>query len=251
MDAQEDNKEVLLSIITVTWNNLEGLKKTANSINTQTARNQIQWVVIDGKSNDGSVEFIKQHTSANDYWVSEKDRGLYDAMNKGLKAAKGTFLWFLNAGDVVFADNIVQLLNPYFANADLIFGETMLTLPDGSNIGTRSEHTTRKLPQHLTLQSMLGGMIVNHQSVIVKKSYCPEFDLTWKIAADYDWLCTILEQDIKTKNSWLVHSGFELGGLSSKKKWASWKERFRIMKKHFGLLKTLKAHITIVFRAVL
>lgn len=250
MLSQQETPSFLLSIITVTRNNLSGLKKTAASINAQTARNQIQWVVIDGKSWDGSVEFVQQQQKTGDYFVSEQDKGLYDAMNKGIRSAQGEFLWFLNAGDTLFAENIVQLLNPFFANADVIYGETMLTDMDGKNLGTRSEQTTRKLPQTLTLQSMLGGMIVNHQSVIVKKEFCPEFDIQWKIAADYDWLCNVLKQSLRVKNSWLIHSGFELGGLSSQKVKASWKERFNIMKKHFGLLKTMTAHVKIVLRAM-
>ncbi|MCO6494267.1 MAG: glycosyltransferase [Bacteroidetes bacterium] len=225
------------------------MKKTAASINAQTARNLIQWVVIDGKSTDDSIEFIKSQQKQGDYFVSENDRGLYDAMNKGIAAAQGKFLWFLNAGDILFAENIVQLLNPFFENADMIYGETMLTTQEGKNIGTRSEQTTRKLPQKLNLGSMLGGMVVNHQSVIIKKVFCPEFNLNWKIAADYDWLCNVLKQDIKVKNSWLIHSGFELGGLSSKKKKESWKERFLIMKQNFGWYKTIWAHFLILLRA--
>jgi len=244
------NGEPILSIITVTWNNLKGLEKTAHSINHQTVRNQIQWVVIDGNSSDGSQDFVKKQIRPGDVFVSEKDKGLYDAMNKGIKHAKGEFLWFLNAGDTIYADNIVELLKPFMQRNGVIYGETMLVEPNGKKLGTRSELTTRKLPQTLSKKSLLGGMIVNHQSVIVKKRICPSFNLTWKIAADYDWLCKVLSNNTSVKNSWLIHSCFETGGLSSQKVKSSWKERFLIMKKHFGLFQTLLAHFKIVLRAI-
>jgi len=240
----------LLSIITVTRNNLKGLEKTYASIQIQSLRAQIEWVVIDGLSQDGTQSFLKQNTLATDVWVSEKDAGLYDAMNKGIQRAKGTFLWFLNAGDELFAYNSVALLAHYMQSFDLLYGETMLVTETGKKIGTRSETTTRKLPAQLQFQSLLAGMVVNHQSVIVKKEICPPFSLAYKIAADYDWLCRLLKQPIRCKNTLLIHSNFELGGVSSQRKWLSWKERWRIMHSHFGLLQTLRAHLKIIVRAL-
>lgn len=246
----EEANKPLLSIITVTRNNLEGIKKTAASIQIQTLRDRIEWVVIDGLSSDGTPAYLKENTTPTDTWISEKDAGLYDAMNKGIRMAKGEFLWFLNAGDELFAHNSVALLQHYMETFDLLYGETMLTTPKGKKLGTRSELTTRKLPAQLGPKTLLGGMLINHQSVIVRKKFCPSFNLVYPIAADYDWLCTLLAQPIKSKNTLLIHSNFELGGLSSQKKWQSWKERFLIMHKHFGLMQSIIAHMQIIIRAL-
>jgi hypothetical protein len=93
-------------------------------------------------------------------------------------------------------------------------------------------------------------MVVNHQSVLLRKSFCLNFDLRYAIAADYDWLCKVLKQNPRTYNTNQILSNFELGGLSSRKLRKSWKERFHIMCTHFGILQTLFAHIWIVIRAI-
>ena len=87
-----------LSIITINYNNREGLKKTINSVINQTFRD-FEYILIDGGSEDGSKEIILQHEAQFSYWRSEKDHGIYNAMNKGILAAKGDYLLFLNSGD--------------------------------------------------------------------------------------------------------------------------------------------------------
>lgn len=241
---------LLISVITVTYNNLAGLHKTLQSINSQTSRQNIQWVCIDGGSSDSSVDFIKQHIHSQDYFCSESDKGLYDAMNKGVAASKGDFVWFLNAGDTFFSNETVADCIKNCVNADLLYGETMLVTEEQKQLATRSKSTSRQLPEKLNYTSLLGGMLVNHQSILLRKSFCPNFDLRYAIAADYDWLCRVLKQNPRTLNTNQILSNFELGGLSSQKLKKSWKERFVIMLTHFGLLQTLFAHIWIVFRAV-
>ena len=236
----------VISVITVTWNNLEGLKKTAMSVNCQHQRDRIEWIVVDGESTDGSQDFMKLQQK--EQWICEKDEGLYDAMNKGLKAAKGDFVWFLNAGDTFYAPHTVNDVLPLLSNAHLVYGETALVTVDGKQVGLRSEITTRKLPQILKFESMRYGMVVNHQSLVVSKRLCSPFNLSYRIAADYDWVCQILKQNPNTLQAPFVMSNFELGGLSSQRLKASWKERFAIMKSHFGLFKTIVAHFYFVIR---
>jgi glycosyltransferase involved in cell wall biosynthesis len=242
---------VCISVITVTFNNLAGLQKTIHSINKQTCRDNIQWVCIDGGSSDGSLDFIKQQIHSQDFFCSEKDKGLYDAMNKGIAASKGGFVWFLNAGDTFFSNETVADCLKNCHSADLLYGETMLVTEEHIQVATRSKSTSRKLPGLLNFKSLLGGMLVNHQSILLRKSFCPNFDLSYAIAADYDWLCRVLKQNPRTYNTNQILSNFELGGLSSQKVKKSWKERFRIMCSHFGLFQTLIAHIWILFRALI
>src|SRR5688572_4810851 len=94
----------LLSIITVVYNGEQLLEKTILSILNQTYTN-IEYLIIDGRSKDRTVDIIKKYENKISYWVSEPDKGIYDAMNKGMNAAKGDYIWFINAGDVIHAQN--------------------------------------------------------------------------------------------------------------------------------------------------
>lgn len=96
-----------LSIITINLNDKEGLQKTINSVISQTFKDY-EFIIIDGKSIDGSVELIGQYKDAISYWISEKDSGIYNAMNKGIKQAKGEYLYFLNSGDTLHSCNVLS-----------------------------------------------------------------------------------------------------------------------------------------------
>jgi glycosyltransferase involved in cell wall biosynthesis len=91
-----------LSVITVNYNNLAGLERTFQSVFAQSRFDAIEYIVMDGGSNDGSKELIEQHADKISFWVSERDNGLYHAMNKGIQRATGDYLWFMNSGDAMF-----------------------------------------------------------------------------------------------------------------------------------------------------
>ena len=112
---------VKLSIITVNLNNLEGLKRTYESVVCQTFTDY-EWIVIDGGSTDGSREFIEQHQDKFAYWCSEPDKGIYNAMNKGIMRAKGEYLNFMNSGDCFASnDTLIRVLVDE-RNEDIIYG---------------------------------------------------------------------------------------------------------------------------------
>ena len=98
----------LISIITIHYNHGVGLRRTVESILAQTERKAFEWIVIDGGSTDGSAEFLKGISADIDVLVSEKDGGIYDAMNKGLGKAQGQYVWFVNAGDALHDDSVVK-----------------------------------------------------------------------------------------------------------------------------------------------
>ncbi|MFT4805390.1 MAG: glycosyltransferase involved in cell wall biosynthesis, partial [Psychroserpens sp.] len=100
-----------LSIITINFNNAVGLKKTIESVVNQTS-NDFEYIVIDGGSNDGSVDVIKEYEAKVSYWVSEVDKGIYHAMNKGILLAKGDYLEFLNSGDILVNETVIQKIIP-------------------------------------------------------------------------------------------------------------------------------------------
>ena len=110
-----------LSIITINYNNCDGLKKTIDSVVSQTLK-VFEWIVVDGGSTDGSKELIERYSSHFAYWVSEPDKGIYNAMNKGIKVAKGEYLLFLNSGDWLFDENVIR---------DFVFGKFAADVVDG------------------------------------------------------------------------------------------------------------------------
>ena len=109
------------SIITVNYNNKEGLRKTIESVISQTFRD-IEYIVIDGGSSDGSAELLKEYSDKITYWVSEPDKGIYNGMNKGIAKATGDYLNFMNSGDCFFANDVLQRVADYNYDADFIVG---------------------------------------------------------------------------------------------------------------------------------
>ena len=119
-----------LSIITVNLNNRDGLQKTIDSVICQTFRD-FEWIVIDGGSTDGSKELIEQYADHFAYWVSEPDKGIYNAMNKGIKVAKGEYLQFLNSGDSLWNETTLQGVVPFFSGTtDIFYGDVAIMKED-------------------------------------------------------------------------------------------------------------------------
>lgn len=118
-----------LSVITINKNHLEGLISTFRSIKSQTCQD-FEFIVIDGASTDGSAEFLEQHKSMIDYYISEPDHGIYNAMNKGIRYADGDYCLFMNSGDVFYDGKVIEKLLPYLdGRSSLIIGESIY--PDG------------------------------------------------------------------------------------------------------------------------
>lgn len=238
-----------LSIITVVYNNLCGLQFTFQSINSQTC-NDFEWIVIDGGSADGTNEWIATLSFPNLIFHSEKDNGLYDAMNKGLAKASGEYVWFMNSGDGLYSPDTVAELKIHAPGQDVIYGETMLIDDQAIPIGTRSEKTTRVLPAQMTKYSMIRGMVVSHQSFIPKRCIARPYQLKFRYSADIDWVISCLEKAKNIHNCKSVLSNYLVGGLSAQNQKASWNERWTIYQEHYGLIYTSFAHIYIVIRYI-
>ena len=115
---------MILSIITINYNNCAGLKRTIDSVVTQSFQD-FEWIVIDGGSSDGSRELIEKYSPHVSYWVSEPDNGVYHAMNKGIDVANGDYLLFLNSGDWLFGANTLQKCISYGFSSDVIYGDSL------------------------------------------------------------------------------------------------------------------------------
>jgi len=236
-----------LSIITVVFNNLVGLKHTYQSIISQTTTD-FEWLVIDGGSTDGTQEWLTDLAITNMRFISEKDAGLYDAMNKGLKLAMGTFVWFMNSGDSIYSPNTVQLLIAQSSGKDVLYGETMLVDENDNKLGIRSEKTTRVLPKKMNRFSMIKGMVVCHQSFIPQRSLAPAYNLKYRFSADIDWVISCLENASSIRNCNAILSNYLVGGISAQNQKLGWKERWEIYVAHYGFVYTVLAHIYIIFR---
>jgi glycosyltransferase involved in cell wall biosynthesis len=232
----------VLSVITVVYNAKELLSKTIESIASQTYAN-IEYIVVDGKSTDGTAELIKQSSVISKY-ISEPDNGIYDAMNKGLALATGDYVIFINAGDQFYANSTVEQIFASAVNADVYYGNTLIVDANNNEIGLRRLQP----PTNMTWKSLLNGMLVCHQSIVVKRSIAPNYDLFLKVAADYKWVVTSLKNATVVCDSGIVISRFLDGGFNKKHILRSLRERFGVMVQFYGLGAVVLNHIRIGLR---
>lgn len=239
----------LFSIITVVYNSESLIERTILSVIEQTYKN-LEYIIIDGGSSDGTLHILKKYSDRISFWISEPDKGIYDAMNKGLSRAKGEFVWFLNSGDTIDSSETLSLIARKNTTADVLFGETMLVDSRFRNIGIRSELTTRKLPKKLTYKSMVKGMVVSHQSFICRKEIAGFYNTHYRCSADIDWVITALKNSSEIFNCQMVISKYLIGGFSIKNKEKCLWERFDIYIKHFGLFSTLWGHGVLLIKNI-
>lgn len=253
----------LITIATVTYNAEHVLERTCRSVEAQ-AYPRIEHLIIDGNSSDRTLSLVREYVERNTQpqhnirILSEPDNGLYDAMNKAIAMAEGDYIVFLNAGDKLHADNTIDELVKAIdwehrgANPAVVYGETDLVDNDGNFL----RHRRLKTPEHLTSQSFLSGMLVCHQSFYVRTDLARQhkYDLNYRFSADFDWCVRIMKRAEKRYmrfvNTHLILTDYLSEGLTTKNQRKSLKERFRIMKKHYGLLRTVGSHLWFVVRAV-
>lgn len=238
--------EPVVSVITVVYNGAETLERTILSVAAQTY-GPVEYIVVDGGSSDGTLDIISKYQEHITRWISEPDQGLYDAMNKGIRLARGEHLWFINSGDEIAGPDVLEKVFGQQEDADFYYGETIVVDNQGQVIGNRRLTP----PAHLTWKDFKRGMLVSHQSVIVRRSVCDYYDTTYRFSADFNWVLSALKRSEKISNTQLVLSRFLEGGLTRKNILPGLRERFRIMVNHYGFLPTLLHHVPIAFRFVL
>ena len=240
-----------ISIITVTYNAEATIERTLESVAMQTYPD-IEHLVIDGASKDRTVEIARRYPHA--IGVSEPDKGLYDAMNKGLKRATGDYLCFLNAGDKLHSKDTLAHLIELVSNGSpvgVLYGDTHIVDAQGNFL--RSRRLTP--PEHLTWRSFKAGMLVCHQAFYINRQIAQPYDLTYRFSADFDWCIRCMKEGEKRgmKNLYLREplADYLSEGMTTANQKASLKERFRIMAKHYGLCTTIIQHIWFIFRAII
>lgn len=199
----------LVSIISVIFNGEKDLEQSINSVINQSYDN-IEYVIIDGGSTDNTINIIHKYNEAIDYWISEKDAGIYDAMNKGIAASSGEWLYFLGVDDLLFDHNTI--FNVFKSNnynkIDIVYGEVD-TFPQMMDVN---------LPDKLSVSSLYLKTTCCHQSIFAHKSCLIEFDTKYKLAADLDWLFGVVLSGKKTMKIDQKIALYSLEGASTSNK---------------------------------
>lgn len=234
------------SIITVTYNAAQVLEDTIQSVITQTYKG-VEYIIIDGGSKDGTLDIINRYKTHIHTVISEPDKGLYDAMNKGIRVATGNYICFLNAGDALHEDDTLLLMVHSITGEvlpDVLYGETQLVDEEGHFVRMRR----LSAPEQLTWKSFQKGMLVCHQAFFARRELVEPYDLHYRFSADFDWCIRIMKKSHNLHNTHLTLIDYLNEGMTTRNHKASLKERFHIMCKHYGYVSTVLHHIGFVFR---
>ena len=213
-----------LSIITINYNNLPGLRKTMESVFAQSCQD-FEYLVIDGASTDGSAEYVRAHADRLTYWVSEKDSGIYNAMNKGIRMAKGEYCLFLNSGDCLVDGKVLDRVFAIDFNEDVVYGFLQFDFGDHLQVGYS--------PRHVTLMTFVKGTIPHSGNAFIRRDAFERwglYDESLKIVSDWKWFIqTIIQCDASCRYIDVLLSMFDCSGISSTKQDLMFEERERVL----------------------
>lgn len=254
---------ITITVVTVTWQAAQVLQPTLDSVARQTYE-AVEHLIIDGASTDGTLAIAERyredcaHAGSPHQVVicSEPDKGLYDAMNKGLAKATGHYVVFLNAGDRFAGDDTLErVAATAMAAGDgqlpaVIYGDTHLIDSEGHDLGPRR----LRPPRQLSWRSFRHGMLVCHQAFFARTDIARHirYDTRYRYSADVDWCIRVMKEAQRT-NATLTPVGdvtalFLEGGQTTAHHRDSLKERFQVMRRHYGLCTTVLMHGWFVIR---
>lgn len=237
------------SVITVCYNAEATLEDTIQSVISQTYHH-VEYIIVDGASKDRTMDIVNRYRERISVVISEPDKGLYDAMNKGIRLATGDYLCFLNAGDSFHEDDTLQQMVHSIHGTqlpDVLYGETELVDHEGHFLRMRR----LQAPEHLTWKSFRQGMLVCHQAFFARRDLVMPYDLRYRFSADFDWCIKIMKQSKVLHNTHLTLIDYLSEGMTTRNHKASLKERFRIMVRHYGWASTVAFHLWFVLRLLL
>ncbi|SDL86192.1 glycosyltransferase family 2 protein [Chryseobacterium taihuense] len=199
-----------ISIITINYNNGTGLEDTIKSVINQTFAD-FQYIVIDGNSTDNSKEILNKFCDKINYWISEPDCGIYNAMNKGIAAAQGEYLLFLNSGDKLYNSQVLENVVPFLGSADLLSGHT--------NMNENEKFKVVKSLETITFKHFFRYSI-DHPSTFIRRKLFDQignYDENLKIIADWKWFIIALAKfGVSYKSINCIVSTFKMDGISSR-----------------------------------
>ncbi|HVX25461.1 MAG TPA: glycosyltransferase family 2 protein [Parafilimonas sp.] len=208
----EFKSRIKLSIITINRDDCPGLRRTMNSVLSQSVMD-FEYIIIDGDSTDGSKELLEQYFDKLSYCVSEKDKGIYHAMNKGIEAATGEYLLFLNSGDWLYNDSTIETVEKHLQDFDIVYGDVI-------NVDTTGKEWLHNPPSELSLYELgYGWNSLPHQAMFIKKRLFDlygRYDESLKMVADWAfYLIAIFKYNCSYKRINDVVSYYSFGGFSS------------------------------------
>ena len=217
---------MLISIITVNYNDAKGLERTIKSVQSQTYQD-FEHIIIDGNSDDGSKEIIEKHKDSFSYWVSEPDSGIYNAMNKGIDVAKGEYLLFLNSGDWLFNDKVLEKFISFKPKEDIVYGDVI--------IDQNNKLKIKKMPLVKTIGDSLTTSL-NHQVIFFSYHLFENesrYDCSYNIVADWVFINnSIINKKCTLKYIEMEISVYNLNGVSNNA-YVRKKERKRYIHENF------------------
>jgi len=214
-----------LSIITINYNNDSGLLKTIGSVFSQKARDEFEYVVVDGGSKDGSKDTIELNAARIDNWVSEPDKGIYNAMNKGVSMATGDYCLFLNSGDVLHNDNVISDILDYLSGEDLVIGKIVFL----------NNMSTSVVEAPITFNRLYVGSLP-HPATFIKTDLLKKYpyDESLRIVSDWKFfLQTVILDNCSYKIIDNIISDFDCGGISGVNRDLCDRERASVLKEMF------------------
>lgn len=218
---------MLLSIITVNLNNKRGLQKTIDSVVSQNCKD-FEWIIIDGGSEDGSKDLIEAYSDYITLWVSEKDLGIYDGMNKGILASKGDYILFLNSGDALSNNNILSNICSDINNVDIIVYDILLH--------SEEKEVVKDLAhlKNLSVVSFLFTATFPHQSTLIKRDLFSKiglYDINYRFVADwiFFWKACIENNASYIYKEGCILAIYDLDGISTKNREKAQAERYSFL----------------------
>lgn len=255
---------IKFTIITCTYQAEKEVERTLRSVLKQTYKD-VEHLIVDGASTDATLRLAQAYVTEsqaqnNGHQVmvtSEPDKGLYDAMNKGLKHATGDYVLFLNAGDTFPSESTLTQVAACAERASVLpgvlYGDTDIV----DNEGRFVRHRRLSPPKKLSWKSFMQGMVVCHQAFYARTDLAKKvpYQLKYRYSADVDWCIRVMKmaqkQGLPLCNVQTVVANYLDGGMTEKNHKASLKERFRVMESHYGYLPTLFMHAWFAVRSVL
>jgi glycosyltransferase involved in cell wall biosynthesis len=224
--VDDESAKPIVSIVTVNLNMADGLARTMASVAIQDFHPR-EYIVVDGGSKDRSVELLRDNGALVSHWISERDRGIYDAMNKGAALSRGRWVVFLNSGDVFASPHVLsQIFAAEAPDDDIIYGNSVVHYIDG---------TTRLAPA-AEVRHLPFGMICSHQALFTRRKLLTTRPFSvGKIRSDYEFLLASWKKGHHFRYLDVVVAEVEAGGLSDRRRIAALHERSILLRK-FGLL---------------
>lgn len=215
----------MITIVTINLNNKDGLKKTIESVINQTFFDKVEYVIIDGGSTDGSVDIIKEYEDKLAYWCSEPDGGIFPAMNKSIEHINGDYALYLNSGDILNNNNVIER----------VYGELDKDIVYGNEYKVNNRRTLATFPDKLT-EAFFKRSALPHQSTFIRTELLKQrgYSEQWRVLGDWSWLRErIMVDGVSYKHLKFPISDYDLNGFSTINQKLFFAERNEYYK-HFG-----------------